>query len=460
MQEKLRFILERAHLPQGTDIQAVLKSLKNPMALNKETSMLEKETSDSKETFMPEEGNDLRLSGQKKNDNRPLLNQRNNPKLDNVEEVIFPSVNNCSKNVYNEMIKNHKGPTVPTRDMYPCKKWNKPRPNDRLWPIVIEPSEGKILNSIDLHHVKKKVYSQVKEQLGIQQERLKRLHETCSKYQELAVRQHVTFVWDTKTDPPVVYCPLYKVASTTWMVYFLRLAHINEHNPALDIYNKSDQERKRYMPRFGGGHRRVFQEFKAPSTSRERNKVFQESLRFIVVRHPFTRLLSAYRDKVERPNPKPYSPYFKELQQAIIKKYRMKGSNITSPTPTFSEFVDYVIDSTANLKTAQEWEENVVCWTPYWSQCAVCSSDYQVVIKLETMDDDEQFLAHIADLKEIQNVHEWRNLKRSSVTSTAVIPKYYKSLTQQQILLLYERYKVDFELFGYSFDEYLPDANP
>ncbi|XP_068203029.1 carbohydrate sulfotransferase 11-like [Palaemon carinicauda] len=370
-------------------------------------------------------------------------------------EVIFPSANNCSKKKYNLMLENHKGPTVPTRDVYPCKKWNYPDPNDKWWPIALRPSNGEVLNKISLSRVQTKVRDLVEEQLEVQRDRLATLKDTCDKYPELGTRQHVTFVWDTKIDPPVLYCPLYKVASTTWMVYFLRLAHVNDDNPALEIYKHSGQEKKKYMPRFGGGHQRVFKEFKAPTTSMGKYNIFKKSLRFIVVRHPFSRLLSAYRDKMERPKPRPFTPYFKDLQKAIIMKYRPEGSNITSPNPTFSEFVDYIIDSTEHLKTAKDWKENVVCWSTFWAECGVCSSDYQVVIKLETMNDDEQFLAHIANLKEIQNVQEWRNLKRAGVSSTVLLPKYYGSLTREQIYKLYERYKIDFELFGYTVDDYL-----
>lgn len=438
MQRQIELIIEKARLPSDADDQTTDKSLekKDPSLVN-ETLSIRQET---------------------KNEHVPGIHAETElvlPVRRKVKEVVFPSTNNCSKKEHNLMIKNHKGPTVPTRDIYPCKKWNQPNPNDLRWPVVIKPTNGEVLNKIDLNRVNTKVRDLVEEQLEVQKERLARVKDTCQQHPELAIRQHITFVWDTKSDPPVVYCPLYKVASTTWMVYFLRLAHVNDDNPALEIYKFSGQEKKKYMPRFGGGHQRVFKEFKAPKTSLERNKVFKNSLRFIVVRHPFARLLSAYRDKIERPKPKPFTPYFKDLQKAIILKYRPEGSNNTSPTPTFSEFVDYIIDSTEHLKTAKDWEENVVCWSPFWSQCGVCSTDYQVVIKLETMDDDEQFLAHMADLKEIQNVHEWRNLKRTSVSSSVLLPKYYGSITKAQIYKLYERYKIDFDLFGYTIDDYL-----
>lgn len=74
------------------------------------------------------------------------------------------------------------------------------------------------------------------------------------------------------------------------------------------------------------------------------------------------------------------------------------------------------------------------------------------------MTDDEQFLAHVAGLTEIQKVQEWRNLKQYSVSSSEVLPKYYKSLSKKQIYSLYERYKLDFELFDYTIDQYLDFA--
>lgn len=76
--------------------------------------------------------------------------------------------------------------------------------------------------------------------------------------------------------------------------------------------------------------------------------------------NPITsRLLSSFRDKMERPKPRPFMTYFQDLQRAIVAKYRPSNSTVTSATPTFSEFVDYVIESTANLTTARDWTLNV-----------------------------------------------------------------------------------------------------
>ena len=51
---------------------------------------------------------------------------------------------------------------------------------------------------------------------------------------------------------------------------------------------------------------------------------------FIVVRHPFERLVSAYRDKLERSHADNYQTdfYYKKYGQKIVKKYRQKAISI------------------------------------------------------------------------------------------------------------------------------------
>ena len=54
---------------------------------------------------------------------------------------------------------------------------------------------------------------------------------------------------------------------------------------------------------------------------------------FIVVRHPFERLVSAYRDKIERSHAKNYLTdwYYKQYGQKIVKKYRSQAINLFGP---------------------------------------------------------------------------------------------------------------------------------
>ncbi|XP_050736877.1 carbohydrate sulfotransferase 11-like [Eriocheir sinensis] len=364
----------------------------------------------------------------------------------------FPSVSYCDSN------------SDPSRvnksNVYPCKHWHHVNERDKVWPVILKPSNGKILEWLsNRRYDDPEVEELVEEQLQVQKQRLAQIRDTCKAHPEVAIKQYMSLVWAKDRSPPLVYCPVYKSASTTWMTYFLRLKHVNDNNPALLRMSNRARELRKYMPRYGGGHHRVFTEYPVPKSSKDKRRVFEDSVRFLVVRHPFARILSAYRDKIERPYPLPFRPYFQQLQKAILARYREPGDNSTDlpPHPTFSEFVDYLIESTKNLKTAKDWMENVICWIPYWVQCGVCSSDYQVIVKVETMVDDEQLLAHVADLTEIQDRVEWRNRRAGSSTSM-LLPDYFKTLTRHQVQLLHLRFKMDFDLFGYTIEEYLDVA--
>ena len=68
------------------------------------------------------------------------------------------------------------------------------------------------------------------------------------------------------------------------------------------------------------------------------------------------------------------------------------------------------------------------------------------------MKSDEQLLAHVANLTEIQDGSRWKNRRPGPP------PDYFKTLTRRQVEDLYRRYQADFELFGYSIDDYLDTA--
>jgi len=342
---------------------------------------------------------------------------------------------------------------------YPCKKYNPPNSRNKDWPMVLKPSRGSLLDDIDINKFDDKVKPLIKSQLEVQKERTAHLADACAANPKQTRRERTHIYWGLRWDPPIVYCPIFKAASTTWLTNFLHLAHVNENNTIINsLTNVTEEEREvlRYAAENGGGHRRVGIEFPPPSTVAKKRKMFKKAIKFIVVRHPFNRLLSAYRDKIEMYEAQPFRPYFQAIGQYIIYKYRPKNAYITQNTPTFSEFVDYVIDTTHSYTTRKEWDDEVVCWAPFWVQCSPCINDFQVILKLETMHEDEQFLAHIANLKEIQNVHEWRNSKRKP--SSVVVPDYFTNLTKEQVQKLYECYKLDFDLFDYDIKDYLKYA--
>ncbi|XP_047501220.1 uncharacterized protein LOC125047147 [Penaeus chinensis] len=346
--------------------------------------------------------------------------------------------------------------TEPQKKVHVSKKENR----TRSWPPTLELSDAAFLQHLDYSKYRPKERSILKARVGVFVERARRAGRACrGAPPDSRMPERSRFVWDRKHSPSIVFCPNYKVASTTWMSNFLKLAHYNEDNPAIpDNLPKARREKMQLMAKYGAKHDVVFKLYPTPSSDAEKLKVMSESVRVTVVRHPFARLLSGYRDKMTKMRPSPVKFGFRKIQQEIIAKYRSHVTNNTSPFPTFEEFVRYVIDSTGNLTTARDWEKNINCWVPYWAQCSVCATDYTLIMKLETMAEDEQFLVVLSNLKELKGKKgkNWKHLNGQSSHDAA--PQYYRELTKAQMRSLYERYKMDFDLFGYDIDNFLAIA--
>ncbi|KAK8404284.1 hypothetical protein O3P69_007539 [Scylla paramamosain] len=187
--------------------------------------------------------------------------------------------------------------------VYPCKPKRRVTANETILPTILEPSNGALLRRISQRRYDDPQIEQlVEEQLQVQMQRLARVAETCKAYSGLEEKLSVSFVWAKDRNPPLVYCPIYKSASTTWMTNFLRLEHLNDDKPET-VLSQSVWDHIKFRPRFGGGHQRVFKDYPKPKTVKEKRQVFKNAVRFIVVRHPFDRLVSVYRDKDSEAEP-------------------------------------------------------------------------------------------------------------------------------------------------------------
>ncbi|CAL4067286.1 unnamed protein product, partial [Meganyctiphanes norvegica] len=334
-----------------------------------------------------------------------------------------------------------------------------PKSQKHSWPAILPPSNAGFLRQLDYSKYTTKEREFLQSRIPVYEERARTAAAACAARPEVIqeLKSKVNMVWDTKHQPNIVHCPNFKVASTTMMIYFLRLGHFNENNPEILKLPEDQREEARFLAKYGAKHPKVFDLFPTPKSDEEKYKVFTNALRVILVRHPFTRILSAYRDKMVRMNPRPAQFNFRDVQLNIIKKYRPKDSKETSPHPTFAEFAQYVIDTTRKMRTMKDWRK-VNCWQPYWVQCSSCNKDHNVIMKLETMKEDERFLFTISDLKELKQLKqsEWRHLQ--NVSSTDAAPDFYRQLTRRQMTDLYNSYKLDFQIYGYTIQNYLDIA--
>merc|ERR1712032_663601 len=138
---------------------------------------------------------------------------------------------------------------------------------------------------------------------------------------EKCMRSHL---WDVVNH--LVYCPLAKVASTTWFSNFLAWSHIKRANaPHVlkqfeEVGSRNGKGKENWEGEAGGKGIRTLARYiyQAPEASdlEELITKFQENTGFLLVRHPFVRLVSAYEDKMLSPHPFPFA-YHHRIQEEI-----------------------------------------------------------------------------------------------------------------------------------------------
>lgn len=170
--------------------------------------------------------------------------------------------------------------------------------------------------------------------------------------------------------------------------------------------------------------------------------------KFLFVREPFERLVSAFRDKFESP-----SPYYHTVfGRAIIAKYRPNATRTalrTGAGVTFREFVQYLVDVQRPVGMDIHWET-------VSQLCSPCVVAYNFIGKLESQQQDAGFLLQsigaprsltYPDFKD-RNPHEER-------TSLSITQRYFAQLSAAERQRVFDYYYMDYQMFNYSkpFDE-------
>uniref|UniRef100_A0A182FBM1 Carbohydrate sulfotransferase n=1 Tax=Anopheles albimanus TaxID=7167 RepID=A0A182FBM1_ANOAL len=165
------------------------------------------------------------------------------------------------------------------------------------------------------------------------------------------------------------------------------------------------------------------------------------SFSFIIVRHPFERLISAFEDRLVSMR----NPYYSRISRSIYKRYHPGGSGAIS----FRDFVQYIIDDVAYNNSTLTLD---IHWCPINNLCTPCLARYDLIIKLETYARDmEVLIKHTGLQGKIKPVHI--NHARKEATES-LIQKYFSQITDKQMDALYSIYEIDFMLFGYSAEKY------
>ncbi|CAL4146656.1 unnamed protein product, partial [Meganyctiphanes norvegica] len=243
----------------------------------------------------------------------------------------------------------------------------------------------------------------------------------------------------------LTFCPVYKSASTSWLITLLQLNGrwngVGELPPLQLILKRT----------FSGIYK-----FDDEALSESSN-------RFIIVRHPFERLVSCYRDKFEFAK---IGYYYRKYGEKMVRSYRviskfpinnkvdaelpesLKDNPYANPIgPTFAEFTSFVLDSTHE-------DEH---WIPMYKYCSLCRIDYNFILKFENLYSESQtFIDHLKYTSMLKT--RWDNPNEGGNTSGDRTCEYFKQISIDTVKRLIEKYKNDLLLFQYIPDKYIECA--
>ncbi|NXO40822.1 CHSTE sulfotransferase, partial [Locustella ochotensis] len=156
--------------------------------------------------------------------------------------------------------------------------------------------------------------------------------------------------------------------------------------------------------------------------------------KFIFVRNPIERLLSAYRNKFGE-----MKEYQLKYGVEIIRRYRKNGGNSAGDDVSFSEFLQYLLD-----EDVERMNEH---WMPIYNLCQPCAVRYDFIGSYEQLHADAN---HV--LERIQSPSSIRFPERQAwykPVTAETLHYYLCSIPRRLLRELLPKYILDFSLFAY-----------
>jgi len=176
------------------------------------------------------------------------------------------------------------------------------------------------------------------------------------------------------------------------------------------------------------------------------NEVTMDYKKFLIVREPMERLVSAFNDLFIVSDRK-------GLQREALKVRGARNRKIT-----FNDFIKAVVlpqDSVVSKSTLGKVGKH---WAPYYKICAPCFMDFDYIGILDPSQEENKFIWEALGVK-ISNF-QWSNAKfiksqTTQDTKEKLLSKVYSKLSRSTLIKLYRKYKMDYDLFGFDFNEVL-----
>lgn len=168
--------------------------------------------------------------------------------------------------------------------------------------------------------------------------------------------------------------------------------------------------------------------------------ILKNYFKFMFVREPHARLLSAFKDKFIKKSNNIYVKYGRKIKRSVELKYGGDPNARTSERDiNFADFIRYLIDT--NRKGGRFNEH----WRQYYRLCFPCQINYDFVGHYETLEEDARFVLHEAGVEGLVA------FPPVSYTSTKDdVEHFYSEVPPDDIAILQRIYQHDFEMFGYK----------
>ena len=113
--------------------------------------------------------------------------------------------------------------------------------------------------------------------------------------------------------------------------------------------------------------------------------LFETSVSFSIVRHPFERLVSAFQDKIVDQSDGWYAN-------------RVQYLKVEYGGVSFPHFAEMILDKSVKVCRQMNTCKLDKHWKPFISRCGYCDIPYTVIARAENIAEDQKYIGHMANV--------------------------------------------------------------